>query len=54
MSVIYANNSHIIKRFLWDGLKRFKSIVNKDPWTLMGDFNIMLDPSESTSSSSGV
>lgn len=51
LSILYGNTHYIPRRFLWDNLKSHNCVVKDNPWALMGDFNAILDPSESTSSS---
>lgn len=40
---VYAANTGRERRELWKTLKRYKSIVNDDPWALMGDWNVSLN-----------
>lgn len=52
LSVVYANNNYVPRRYLLDDLKVFKNVGQSSPWTLLGDFNCILDPSERTAGSS--
>ncbi|GJU22274.1 RNA-directed DNA polymerase, eukaryota, reverse transcriptase zinc-binding domain protein [Tanacetum coccineum] len=41
-SFVYASNSRIERRNLWNELRRMKSISTRWPWILMGYFNVTL------------
>lgn len=53
-SFIYAANHYKDRRDLWNSLIKHNSLVKNMPWTLMGDFNVALDPSYSTAGNSGI
>ncbi|GJW90116.1 trichome birefringence-like protein 3 [Tanacetum coccineum] len=42
-SFIYASNSQIQRRLLWNELGMHKLVVRGSPWVLMGDFNVVLN-----------
>lgn len=48
---MYASNRHCTRRFLCEDLIEFKDIVKTEQWAMMGDFNVMIDPSESSAGS---
>ena len=52
LTMIYAHNDGITRRLLWSDLiaiqQRYNSSNNLIPWCLMGDFNIFLNPSETS------
>ena len=39
---VYAANTGRERRELWRNLIRYKSLINEDPWVLMGDWNVSL------------
>nr|GEX58827.1 RNA-directed DNA polymerase, eukaryota, reverse transcriptase zinc-binding domain protein [Tanacetum cinerariifolium] len=45
-SFIYAANHGKERQSLWVDLGRQKSVTNKHPWVLMGDFNVTLSPNK--------
>ncbi|GJW97791.1 RNA-directed DNA polymerase, eukaryota, reverse transcriptase zinc-binding domain protein [Tanacetum coccineum] len=45
-SFVYASNSGIERRIMWDELQIAKTYINGSPWILMGDFNVTLSLSE--------
>nr|GEX17601.1 hypothetical protein [Tanacetum cinerariifolium] len=47
-SFVYASNSRIERRILWDELQIAKACTIGRPWILMGDFNVTLSLSEDT------
>ncbi|CAI9278120.1 unnamed protein product [Lactuca saligna] len=51
-SIVYAANKYIDRRALWSSLVHHKGLVNEDPWIIGGDFNVTLNPSESSAGSS--
>ncbi|KAJ9535522.1 hypothetical protein OSB04_un001343 [Centaurea solstitialis] len=53
-SWVYAANDVVARRFLWDQLREFKQMVKEDAWLILGDFNVSLDPSDSSRGSSAV
>ncbi|CAH1422485.1 unnamed protein product [Lactuca virosa] len=52
ISFVYAENDYRDRRRLWDYLRIHHSLVKDQPWLIVGDFNQVLKPSESTRSSS--
>ncbi|GJY12248.1 RNA-directed DNA polymerase, eukaryota, reverse transcriptase zinc-binding domain protein [Tanacetum coccineum] len=53
-SFIYASNSGVKRRSLWNTLNVYKRIIENHPWALMGDFNVILKPEEQSNGPSGV
>ncbi|KAJ9535399.1 hypothetical protein OSB04_un001489 [Centaurea solstitialis] len=53
-SFIYAANDVVSRRDLWDRLLLHKGVVKSEPWILMGDFNVGLNPGDSSRGSSKV
>ncbi|CAI9288727.1 unnamed protein product [Lactuca saligna] len=51
-SIVYAANKYIDRRALWFSLVHHKIFVNEDPWIIGGDFNVTLNPCESSAGSS--
>nr|GEY39276.1 hypothetical protein CTI12_AA318980 [Tanacetum cinerariifolium] len=51
-SFVYASVNTVDRRCLWKSLNIFKGIVKDMPWTILGDFNVCLDPSEKSCGSS--
>nr|GFB84757.1 hypothetical protein [Tanacetum cinerariifolium] len=51
-SFVYASVNTVDRRCLWKSLNIFKGIVKDMPWTILGDFNVCLDPSERSCGSS--
>nr|GEW90939.1 hypothetical protein [Tanacetum cinerariifolium] len=51
-SFVYAFVHTVDRRCLWNSLSIFKGIVKDKPWTILGDFNVCLDPSERSCGSS--
>lgn len=43
VSFIYAKNKGCERRALWKNLVEHSSIVNGEPWVLLGDFNVALN-----------
>ncbi|XP_021985761.1 uncharacterized protein LOC110881945 [Helianthus annuus] len=41
-SFVYAKNSYIERRELWDSLKIHKAFAHDKPWVILGDFNAAL------------
>lgn len=39
---VYASNSYVIRRELWQSLDMHKHFVHGRPWVIMGDFNSAL------------
>ncbi|GKA91116.1 RNA-directed DNA polymerase, eukaryota, reverse transcriptase zinc-binding domain protein [Tanacetum coccineum] len=54
VSFIYASNSGLERRQLWNDLLMHKSIVNNKAWVLIGDFNITLKPEEHSNEASSM
>ncbi|GKE26448.1 RNA-directed DNA polymerase, eukaryota, reverse transcriptase zinc-binding domain protein [Tanacetum coccineum] len=48
-SFVYAFVHTVDRRSLWKALKIHKGLVRDRPWTILGDFNACLDPSERSS-----
>ncbi|GJV25697.1 putative RNA-directed DNA polymerase [Tanacetum coccineum] len=48
-SFVYAFVHTVDRRSLWKALKIHKGLVRNRPWTILGDFNACLDPSERSS-----
>lgn len=46
-SVVYAANDHIPRRKLWHSLEMYAQLVGSTPWMMLGDFNAILQNSES-------
>ncbi|GKA11701.1 RNA-directed DNA polymerase, eukaryota, reverse transcriptase zinc-binding domain protein, partial [Tanacetum coccineum] len=53
-SFIYAHVRSSGRRMLWKDLICHSLVVKGEPWLLMGDFNVILDPSERSAGSSFV
>ncbi|GJZ30045.1 RNA-directed DNA polymerase, eukaryota, reverse transcriptase zinc-binding domain protein [Tanacetum coccineum] len=53
-SFVYASNSGIERRSLWNNLRRFKASTYGCPWILMGDFNVTLKLEEHSAGGSKV
>ncbi|GKA36412.1 retrovirus-related pol polyprotein from transposon TNT 1-94 [Tanacetum coccineum] len=53
-SFVYASNSGIERRSMWNELRRFKAITSGCPWILMGDFNVTLKLEEHSTGGSKV
>nr|GFD17354.1 hypothetical protein [Tanacetum cinerariifolium] len=51
-SFVYASVNTVDRRCLWKSLNIFKGIVKDMPWTILGDFNVCLDPSKRSCGSS--
>ncbi|GJZ47930.1 RNA-directed DNA polymerase, eukaryota, reverse transcriptase zinc-binding domain protein, partial [Tanacetum coccineum] len=45
-SFVYASNSGIERRSMWNELRRFKAITSGCPWIFMGDFSVTLNLEE--------
>lgn len=45
-TTVYASPQCTVRKSLWLQLKKFKTtnITNREPWLLMGDFNVILGP----------
>nr|GEU79955.1 hypothetical protein [Tanacetum cinerariifolium] len=54
VSFIYASNSSLERRQLWNDLLLHKNIVNNKAWVLMGDFNVTLKPEEHSNGASSM
>ncbi|GJV40134.1 RNA-directed DNA polymerase, eukaryota, reverse transcriptase zinc-binding domain protein [Tanacetum coccineum] len=48
VTFIYAETNVKDRKWLWNNLKEHNVIVNKCPWVLLGDFNVILHLNEST------
>lgn len=46
VSVVYAQNSFVLRRPLWVDLIRMSSCIFDLPWMVAGDFNALRDPSD--------
>ncbi|KAJ9560832.1 hypothetical protein OSB04_005992 [Centaurea solstitialis] len=53
-SFVYAANDTVERRVLWDCIARHKVFVKGEAWVVMGDFNVSLDPSDSSRGTSYV
>ncbi|GKB39981.1 RNA-directed DNA polymerase, eukaryota, reverse transcriptase zinc-binding domain protein [Tanacetum coccineum] len=53
-TIVYAANGGNERRDLWKDLSLYKGIVADDPWAIMGDMNVTLDPSEHFTGSSSM
>ncbi|KAJ9535280.1 hypothetical protein OSB04_un001622 [Centaurea solstitialis] len=53
-SFVYAANDAVERRVLWDCIARHKVFVKGEAWVVMGDFNVSLDPSDSSRGTSYV
>ncbi|GJW44992.1 RNA-directed DNA polymerase, eukaryota, reverse transcriptase zinc-binding domain protein [Tanacetum coccineum] len=53
-SFIYAHVRTSGRKVLWKDLICHSLMVKEEPWLLMGDFNVILDPSESLGRTDGV
>ena len=51
-TIIYASNSGMERRRLWNDLGAYKQITNGTAWVIMGDFNVTLEASEHSNGSS--
>ncbi|KAJ9535293.1 hypothetical protein OSB04_un001605 [Centaurea solstitialis] len=51
-SMVYAANDVVSRRLLWDQLREFSLLVKKEDWVILGDFNVSLNPSDSSRGSS--
>ncbi|CAI9274222.1 unnamed protein product [Lactuca saligna] len=51
-SIVYAANKYIERRGLWSSLVHHKGFVRDDPWIIGGDFNVTINPNESSAGSS--
>ena len=47
VSFVYAMNDMVDRRSLWADLRHHSSLFNNVPWIILGDFNIIRNPSES-------
>ncbi|GJU23584.1 RNA-directed DNA polymerase, eukaryota, reverse transcriptase zinc-binding domain protein [Tanacetum coccineum] len=52
VSFVYASNSCVERRSLWNELNMHKCSVNQRAWVLMGDFNVTHKPEEHSNGSS--
>ncbi|XP_039011862.1 uncharacterized protein LOC120140951 [Hibiscus syriacus] len=48
VTVVYGSNDAITRRHLWQHLYELDRIFGQHPWILGGDFNIILQPNESS------
>ncbi|KAJ9561158.1 hypothetical protein OSB04_006318 [Centaurea solstitialis] len=53
-SFVYAANDVSNRLILWDQLLLHKNFVKSEPWCVLGDFNVALNPCDSSSGSSMV
>ena len=53
LSAVYGSNEGTNRRNLWSHLSTVNGSINQEPWLIVGDFNIIVHPSE-TSSYNGV
>ncbi|KAL7586020.1 hypothetical protein Lser_V15G46368 [Lactuca serriola] len=51
-SIVYAANKYIDRRGLWVSLVHHKGLVREDPWIIGGDFNVTINPNESSAGTS--
>ncbi|GKD39054.1 RNA-directed DNA polymerase, eukaryota, reverse transcriptase zinc-binding domain protein [Tanacetum coccineum] len=54
VSFVYASNSCVERRNLWNELNMHKNSVSHKAWILMGDFNVTLKPEEHLNRSSNM
>nr|GEV56184.1 hypothetical protein [Tanacetum cinerariifolium] len=54
VSFVYASNSGVERRELWNELSMHKSIVNNKAWVIMGDFNVTLKHEEHSNGASSM
>ncbi|GJR99937.1 RNA-directed DNA polymerase, eukaryota, reverse transcriptase zinc-binding domain protein [Tanacetum coccineum] len=54
VSFVYASNSCVERRNLWNELNMHKNSVSHKAWILMGDFNVTLKPEEHLNGSSNM
>ncbi|GJR91055.1 RNA-directed DNA polymerase, eukaryota, reverse transcriptase zinc-binding domain protein [Tanacetum coccineum] len=54
VSFVYASNSCVERRNLWNELTMHKNSVSHKAWVLMGDFNVTLKPEEHSNGSSNM
>ncbi|KAL0288247.1 UNVERIFIED_CONTAM: hypothetical protein Sradi_7102200 [Sesamum radiatum] len=47
ISVVYGDCEAVRRRLLWESLLSISEDSTETPWCVMGDFNAVLDPSES-------
>ncbi|KAL0282288.1 UNVERIFIED_CONTAM: hypothetical protein Sradi_7265600 [Sesamum radiatum] len=52
ITVVYGECDHIRRRSLWAGLHNLSEDITMDPWAVFGDFNAIIDASESLGRSS--
>ncbi|KAJ9553884.1 LOW QUALITY PROTEIN: hypothetical protein OSB04_017929 [Centaurea solstitialis] len=53
-SMVYAANDVVVRRLLWDQLREFGSLVKKEAWLILGDFNVSSNPADSSRGSSKI
>ncbi|XP_071705361.1 uncharacterized protein [Rutidosis leptorrhynchoides] len=53
-SFVYASNSYIQRRFLWNDIEMHHGFVGGNPWVILGDFNVALNLDESTTGGSNM
>ncbi|PWA85990.1 RNA-directed DNA polymerase, eukaryota, Reverse transcriptase zinc-binding domain protein [Artemisia annua] len=53
-SFVYAYYKECGRRALWKELSKFCSAIRDAPWVLLGDFNVILNPSERSFGSSAI
>ncbi|GKA68338.1 reverse transcriptase domain, reverse transcriptase zinc-binding domain protein, partial [Tanacetum coccineum] len=51
---VYASNSGVERRILWNELRNIKAITSGCPWLLMGDFNVTLNLEEHSAGGSKI
>ncbi|PWA97296.1 RNA-directed DNA polymerase, eukaryota, Reverse transcriptase zinc-binding domain protein [Artemisia annua] len=51
-TIVYASNSGIERRRLWNELGAYKQITNGTAWVIIGDFNVTLEVNEHSNGSS--
>ncbi|GJU68574.1 RNA-directed DNA polymerase, eukaryota, reverse transcriptase zinc-binding domain protein [Tanacetum coccineum] len=51
---VYASNSGVERRILWNELRNIKAITRGCPWLLMGDFNVTLNLEEHSAGGSKI
>ncbi|KAL0420875.1 UNVERIFIED_CONTAM: hypothetical protein Slati_3110400 [Sesamum latifolium] len=52
ISIVYGDCDSIRRRRLWEGLQNLAEAITEDPWCVLGDFNAVIDVSESCGRSS--
>ncbi|KAL0455340.1 UNVERIFIED_CONTAM: hypothetical protein Slati_0873200 [Sesamum latifolium] len=50
ISIVYGDCDSIRRRRLWEGLQNLAEAITEEPWCVLGDFNAVIDVSESCNS----